>query len=150
MTSIHETDTTATLNQVALRTRPRIRAVLPEADHKLLQRHLVQCEEMRLPHWTLLAYVLHHKIMNTEPVAEFHAGDLVTGGCEVSYSVNGGPEQKALISHRARSGVGSGVILVASLLGATLIGMRVGQRAPLLREDGEILSLSVLDVTPPN
>ncbi|SMX48781.1 hypothetical protein [Maliponia aquimaris] len=150
MTRIHETDTAATLNQSGPRTRPRIRAVLPETDHQLLQRHLEQCEQLRLPGWTLLAYVLHHKIMNTEPVADFHAGDLVTGGCEVSYSVNGGPGQKGLMSHRTRSGFGGGVIPVASLLGATLIGMRVGQRAPLLREDGEILSLSVLDVTPPN
>ncbi|MFD2856245.1 hypothetical protein ACFSZS_17785 [Seohaeicola zhoushanensis] len=42
-----------------------------------------------------------------------------------------------------------GRILVASLLGATLIGMRVLQKTPLLRDDGEIDTVVVLDVTPP-
>ena len=42
-----------------------------------------------------------------------------------------------------------GRLLVASLLGATLVGMRVHQRAPLLRDDGEITTVVVLDVSPP-
>lgn len=42
-----------------------------------------------------------------------------------------------------------GQVLVASLLGATLIGMRILQRAPLLREDGMIDTIVVLDVKPP-
>ncbi len=150
MTSIHDIHTSATQNRFGPRTRPRIWSAIPRADHQQLQGHLEQCEQMRQPSWTLLAYVLHHKIMTTEPVSNLHARDLVTGGCRVTYSVNGGPEQTGLLVHRARSGLGSGVIPVSSLLGATLIGMRVGQRAPLLCEDGAIMSLSVLDVTPPD
>jgi hypothetical protein len=41
-----------------------------------------------------------------------------------------------------------GIISVASLIGATLIGMRKLQRAPLLRDDGEIETIVVLDVKP--
>ena len=41
-----------------------------------------------------------------------------------------------------------GHILVASLLGATLIGMRKLQKGPLLRDDGQIDTLVVLDVSP--
>ncbi|MBN7787539.1 hypothetical protein JYP51_21635 [Ponticoccus gilvus] len=55
----------------------------------------------------------------------------------------------------ARSGVLSmnptpvpGHILVASLLGATLIGMRKLQKVPLLRDDGQIEVVVVLDVHP--
>ncbi|KIQ70203.1 hypothetical protein Wenmar_01162 [Wenxinia marina DSM 24838] len=42
-----------------------------------------------------------------------------------------------------------GQVLVASLLGATLIGMRKLQKVPLLRNDGEISVVVVLDVKPP-
>ncbi len=55
----------------------------------------------------------------------------------------------------ARSGVLSmspapapGRILIASLLGATLVGMRKMQKVPLLRDDGQIETIVVLDVSP--
>lgn len=137
-------------NSFRLGARPRIRVPLPAADHLQLQRHLEDCESVDLPETNLLAYVLRDKIMMTEPVSNLHARDLVTGGSCVTWSVNRGPKQTGLLVHRARSGSGISVIPVASLLGATLIGMRVGQRAPLLFEDGTIMSVSVLDVTPPN
>ncbi|WP_323005442.1 hypothetical protein [Pseudorhodobacter sp.] len=154
MTSIHNTQPPHSQfrpgPRLAPLSRPRPRSVLPEADHQKLQQHLTCCQQSQLPIWTLLAYVLLNKIMTTEPVSDFHARDLVTSGCRVSYSVNGEPAQTGLLVHSARSEFGSGVIPVSSLLGATLIGMRIGQRAPLLCEDGTVMSLSVLDVLPPN
>ena len=150
MTSIHDTLSSSTDKRLGPKTRSRRRSILPEADHLQLQRHLELCEGLQQPAWRLLAYILHNKIMTTEPVGNLIARDLVTGGCCVTYSLDGGPGQTGLLVHRARSGSGSGVIPVSSLLGATLIGMRVGQRAPLLCEDDAIMSLSVLDVTPPS
>ncbi len=77
-------------------------------------------------------------------------GDLVAGGSFVTYSVGGGAATSGLLVHRARPGLlQSGVVPVASLPGATLIGMRAGQRAPLLCEDGSVKSLLVLDTVPP-
>jgi hypothetical protein len=150
MTSIQNTRIFGRDTYFGPRIPPRKRSILPETDHQKLQQHLGLCEGLRQPSWTLLAYVLHNKILTTEPIASLYARDLVTGGCHVTYSVNGGPRQTGLLVHRARSGSSSGVIPVASLLGATLIGMRVGQRAPLLSEDGAIMSVSILNVTPPN
>lgn len=43
-----------------------------------------------------------------------------------------------------------GHVLVPSLLGATLIGMQALQEVPLLRDDGNITSVVVLEVTPPS
>lgn len=137
-------------NQHGPRDRQRRRLVLPEADHAHLRRHLEHCEGMRHPASRLLAHLLRDKIMMTDPVSTPHARDLVTGGCRVTYCVNNAAARTGLLVQRARSGAGSGVIPVSSLLGVTLIGMRVGQHAPLLCEDGAILSFSVLDVTPPN
>ena len=130
--------------------RLRCRPVLPEADHQQLLLHLEVCEKNRGPSWTLLAYVLQNKLVNCEPVGTSVDRDIVTGGSFVTYSVGGGAATSGLLVHRARPGLlQSGVVPVASLLGATLIGMRTGQRAPLLCEDGSVKSLLVLDTVPP-
>lgn len=130
--------------------RLRQRPVLPEADHQHLLQHLEVCERNRGPSWTLLAYVLQNKLVNCEPVGTSVDRDIVTGGSFVTYSVCNGAPTIGLLVHRARPGIQKGgVIPVASLLGATLIGMRTGQRAPLLCDDGTIKSLLVLDTVPP-
>lgn len=130
--------------------RPRTRMALPETDYTQLLSHLTACEQNRGPGWTLLAYVLHNKIVNTEPVSAAHLPNVATGSSFVTYTVHDGPEQTGLLIHRARSDARTGVIPVCSLLGATLIGMQIGQRSPLLCDDGTILSLNVTDVTAPN
>ena len=130
--------------------RLRCRPVLPEADHQQLLLHLEVCEKSRGPSWTLLAYVLQNKLVNSEPVSTPVDRDIVIGGSLVSYSVGGGAPAHGLLVHRVRPGIQKGdVIRVASLLGATLIGLRAGQRAPLLCEDGSVKSLLVLDSVPP-
>lgn len=130
--------------------RLRCRPVLPEGDYQHLLLHLEACEKSRGPAWTLLAYVLQNKLANTEPVKTPVGQDIVTGGSLVSYSLGGGAPASGLLVHRVRPGVQQrDVIGVASLLGATLIGMRAGQRGPLLCEDGSVKSLLVLDTVPP-
>ena len=136
-------------NHPGPRTPPRKWAILPEDDHRQLQKHLEICESARKPGWAMLAHVLHHKIMTAEPVKSVPADGLVTGGCRVTFSVDGGPHQTGLLTQRARSGLGGCVIPVSSLLGATLIGMRVGQRAPLPSVDGTVCTVAVLDVAHP-
>lgn len=130
-------------------TRPNAGTPLPVADYRRLQHHLEQCEQSKDRGSSLLAYVLRDKIMMTDPVSNFHASDLVVGGSCVTYSVDRGPARTGLLAHRDRAAHGISVIPVASLLGATLIGMQVGQRAPLLFENGSIKMVSVEGVTPP-
>lgn len=150
MTSIHDFHSSKTNRRFGPKAWSRGQSVLPKADHLQLQRHLELCERLQQPAWRLLACVLHNKIMTSEPVANLYARNLVTGGCCVTYSVCGGPGLTGVLVHRTTLDSGSSVIPVVSLLGATLIGMRVGQRAPLLCEDGTIMSLSVLEVSMPN
>lgn len=134
-------------------TRPRVPrrkwAILPADDYRQLQRHLDLCESARPPGWAMLAHVLHHKIMTAEPVPTVRVNDMVTDGCRVTYSVDDGPPQIGLLTQRARSGLDNGVIPVFSLMGATLIGMRIGQRAPLPSVDGTVYTVTVLDVAYP-
>lgn len=122
---------------------------LPEADYEKLQEHLEDCECALRPNSKLLAYVLANKLMNTRPVSGVHRDDVVVGGSRVTYVIDQEVAQTGLLSHRARTGLSSGVIPVASLLGATLIGMRAGGRAPLLYEDGTIRKLFVTGVQRP-
>ncbi|MDX2482693.1 MAG: hypothetical protein QNK42_03440 [Pseudodonghicola sp.] len=149
MSSIHHTRLSGPANTLGPKARSRKWSILPEVDYRQLQHHLNQCESTGHPASPLLSHVLLHKLMTLEPVDNVYAGDLVTGGCQVAYSIDQNPALTGLLVHRARSGEASGVIPVSSLLGATLIGMRVGQRAPLLQEDGTIGTLSVLGVTHP-
>ena len=122
---------------------------LPAADYQELHSHLEECECAVRPGSKLLAYVLANKLMNTRPEDAVHHSDLVVGGSCVNYVVDGGVPRTGLLVHRAKAGLPGGVIPVASLLGATLIGMKIGQRAPLLFEDGSIGRLLVKDVKNP-
>ena len=67
-------------------------ALLPESDCNYLLEHLEICERDRGPSWALLAYVLHDKIVNTEPCREPIERDIVVGGSQVSYAAGGGAE----------------------------------------------------------
>ncbi len=130
----------------ALRNTP---LVLPEADYQKLQQHLDDCEGAVRPDATLLTYVLANKLMNTRPTMDVNCADLVVGGSSVTYRIDRGVNETAVLLHSSEATTKERVIPVATLLGATLIGMRVGQRAPLLHEDGTIGRLSVTAVTQP-
>jgi len=142
--------TVNTRSSAVPKSRFRDQSVLPEDDHRLLRCHLEICERSRAPSWTLLAYALQSKIFNTKAVLGPVGRDIVVGGSLVTYSVGGGEHETGLLVHRVQPGVPSGGnILVPSLLGATLIGMRTGQRAPLLCEDGTVNALFILETIPP-
>lgn len=93
-----------------------------------------------------LTRVLRQKIDTAQIVEGRIAGDVVTGGSRVIYALDDAAPQTGLLVHRARAGVLGGVIPVATLLGVTLIGMRVGQRAQILSGDGAVTSLFVSGV----
>jgi len=150
MSSIRQTRLSSSETPPDARARLRNRSILPEADYRHLQHHLNQCDSTAQTASPFLSHVILRKLTTRQPSADAQAGDLVTGGCQVVYSVDRHPAAIGLLVHRARAGGASGVIPVSSLLGATLIGMRVGQRAPLLHEDGTIGTLSVLGVTYPD
>ena len=65
-------------------------------------------------------------------------------GRHVSFMTTGGKARSGLLT--MVQGDDAGCIPVTSFLGATMLGMRKLQRVPLLREDGWIDTLVVLDV----
>lgn len=131
------------------RTRLRVGAVLPASDYNHLLEHLERCERDRGPSWTLLAYVLHDKIVNTEPCGGLETQDIVFGGSRVAYTVGGcrslgpagatGTTRNPAVGHHPR-----GVIA-----GGHPHRDADRQRAPLLCEDGTVTPLVVVDALPP-
>lgn len=126
------------------------RIVLTENECKRLKPHLENCRKRADGTSTLLSYVISTKLMNTEPVAGMHLADRVTGGCLVTFSINSAKPRSGVLVHEALPDSITSEIPVTSLLGATLIGMRAGQRAPLLKDDGTIQRLLVIAVAHPN
>ena len=118
-------------------------AVLKNADVVHLNHHLTQCEQNGC---SILAHILRQKIKAARrpigPVPE----DVVAGGARVIFAVKTAPAEAGLLVHRARYGAKGGVIPIASLLGVTLIGMRVGQTAPMPGLDGTVAMVTALGV----
>lgn len=130
-------------------TLPALTGGLPDVDRAQLQRHLRQCETARRPSSSLLTAALKRKISGARALGNARPDDAVTGGCVVSFSIDDGPLRSGLLVHRARPGVGGGVIPVSSVLGATLIGMRVGQDAAMVCDDGSRATVHVAQVEAP-
>lgn len=135
---------------VQLATSRRKYALLPNVDRQQLMRHLASCEAALEPSSPFLAPVIHNRIETSLPCGAEPPSDTVTSGCRATYSIDGGSAQTSLLTHNARIAIkDSGVIPVRSLLGATLIGLRVGQTVPMLCENGSIVRLTVLGVARP-
>ena len=149
MATVIATDQSPSTSRNVFRALGNTPTVLPQSDYHKLQEHLEDCDNATRPGSTLLAYVLANKLLNVRPVADLPYLDLVLGGTEVTYVIDGAAPSTGLLVHTARPGTPGGVIAVASLLGATLIGMRVGERAPLLNQDGSIVTLSVISAVQP-
>lgn len=99
------------------------------------------------PNPTILDGLLRHKLRAARGAPDPAPSTLVVAGSRVTYMISGEGARTGTLTMPAMPGPGR--ILVASLLGATLIGMRVLQKSPLLREDGGIETVVVLKVVPP-
>lgn len=117
-------------------------AWLTTHDLQILTQHLEHCRSDDNP---LLAGVLRWKIDIASTVYGDIPPDVATLGSHVTYMVTGGGAQRGrLVQHDSEDGA----IPITSLLGATLIGMRELDRAPLPRVDGSTLTLALLRVAP--
>lgn len=119
---------------------------LTRSDRTSLERLLHDRVMSETPYPVILTGFLRYKLRTAIPVREPAPVDLVTGGCHVYYMISGGGLQSGLLTFNAMHQVGA--IPIASMLGATMIGMRRRQRAPILREDGTVDTLVILDTSP--
>ena len=116
-------------------------------DDRLGIEHLLRHDgTSNSPNPPLLNGLLRHKLRISRRAPEPPSPDLIVAGCHVTYMISGEGARTGLLSMNPAPVPGH--ILVASLLGATLIGMRKLQKVPLLRDDGQIDVVVVLNVRP--
>lgn len=121
----------------AIRKIRPIEARLTGEDARRLQEHLGRCEDIGSGVYVLLGEFIRAKLADAVLVGPDEIDpDLATGYSQVVYAVGGGALQSKVLSHRDYVGTGQFVLSIRSLLGATLLGMKAGQCAPLLRADG--------------
>ncbi|MEQ8933169.1 MAG: hypothetical protein RIE24_03285 [Silicimonas sp.] len=117
--------------------------VLTRNDRLGIERVLREGELSHIAYPIILTGFLRHKLRTAGAAPDPVPDSLVTAGCLVTYMVSDSDIETEFLTFDPMPSVGS--IPVSSLLGATMIGMRRGQKAPLLREDGGIVSLVILD-----
>ena len=120
------------------------RVQLTRADRIGVERLLSLGLTEECPNPTLIEGFLRHKLRMARPAPELTPANLVVAGRLVSFMVNGGKARSGMLT--LVPGDDAGCISVTSFLGATMLGMQKLLKAPLLREDGWIDTLVVLDV----
>ena len=117
---------------------------LTTRDRVAIERLLRETGMQQAPNPALLKGLLRHKLRVSVCASEPPEVDLVRSGSVVTYMISGEGARSAVLAMHPRPGADQ--VMVGSLLGATLIGMRKLQKVPLLRDDGRIESIVVLDV----
>lgn len=119
---------------------------LTVGDRVSIERILSNRDRIKGRNALLLHGLLRCKLRISRGAPEPAPSELATSGRQITYMKSGGGAQTNVLAFSTCPF--PGIISVASLIGATLIGMRKLQRAPLLRDDGEIETIVVLDVKP--
>lgn len=110
---------------------------LTSRDYTLLEGHLYRLgEDGPQP---LLARLIRTRLSHARVVLTGDVdADVATGDSRVVISVDGRPDESRLLVHWDDSRVTGDTLRVATLLGVTVLGMRAGQEARLLRADGSL------------
>lgn len=119
-------------------TRMRLphRPILSADDYWQLQNHRRRFEELGTPRLLCLARLIRAKSSAARIVAiEDLPGDIVTGGALITYAITRQRPLTCRLYHWDYPARGHG-LPVGSFPGIALIGMSVGQRAPLVDDEG--------------
>lgn len=122
---------------------------LVEGDYLKMRQYVNDSDPTQDRALCLLTHVLRHRVSTSGVIRGPAPKTLAIGGATVIFAVDNKNAQQGVLSHEAKEAATDLVIPVRSLLGATLIGMQAGQRAPLLCESGRVASLWLLEVFHP-
>lgn len=123
--------------------------LLSEEDWWQLRQHLDGIDPSLDPGSCLLAHVLHYKLSTADLLLGPAPKGVANGGATVVFAIDNERARHGILRHQLTSFAEDSVIPTNSLLGATLAGMRIGQRAPLLCKNRRVASLWLLDVEQP-
>ena len=124
-----------------------IEAWLIDEDARRLREHLDRCDEIANGVYPLLGAFIRAKLADAVIGDPQQVGpDTATGYSLVVYSVDGLASRSQVLSHWPAPIRGGFGLSTCSLLGATLLGMKVGQRSLLLRADGTTGTVELLGI----
>jgi hypothetical protein len=124
-----------------------IEAWLIDEDARRLREHLDRCDEIDSGVYPLLGAFIRAKLADAVIGDPRQIGpDTATGYSLVVYSVDGLASRSQVLSHWPAPIRGGFGLSTCSLLGATLLGMKAGQRSPLLRADGTTGTVELLGI----
>jgi regulator of nucleoside diphosphate kinase len=118
---------------------------LTSKDYTLLEGHLLGFAETGPADGPMIPRLIRSKLAHARVVLTGDVDpDVATGNSRIAFSIDGlEPQQRALVHWSPDEG---DVVLVGSILGATLIGMRAGQRGAVPRADGSTAEIVLHEV----
>lgn len=124
--------------------------VLTKADRRALIDHIQRADKVGTGVFEILARLLGMKLLYATILDDGRIDPkAATGGARVTYAIDDAAPQTGRLFHYdefAEEDIG---IHVGSLLGATLIGMKVDTRVPFLQADGTFRRMHLLGVERP-
>jgi hypothetical protein len=124
-----------------------IEAWLIDEDARRLRGHLDRCDQIGRGVYPLLGAFIRAKLADAVIGDAQQAGtDTAFGYSLVIYAVDGLASRSQVLSHWPSPIRGGFGLSTCSLLGATLLGMKVGRRSPLLRADGTTGTVELLGI----
>jgi regulator of nucleoside diphosphate kinase len=111
--------------------------VLTSRDHALLEAWLMRALDSELEIDPVLIALVRAKLAAARIVLSGDVeADRARGGSRVVYTLDGGAPTAQLLAHWRPEAVAQSILPITSILGICLLGMRAGQRVPLVRRDG--------------
>jgi hypothetical protein len=137
---------TGSAHQLSFKAPPlKDRFQLTQSDRVGIERLLSLGLTAQCPYPALIEGFLRHKLRLSRPAPDPTPTNLVVAGRHVSYMITGGNARSGIVTFVPSKDVRS--IPVTTFLGATMLGMHKRQRMSVLREDGGIDTLVVLDIS---
>jgi hypothetical protein len=125
-----------------------VNCLLTKTDRRTLADHIQHADRIGTGVHVMLARLLGQKLLYAPVVEDDKIGaSIAASGSRVTYAIDELEARSGRLRHDDGHGLGQSGIPVATLLGATLIGMKAGARAPFLQADGSFRTVSLLDVS---
>lgn len=123
-----------------------VACLLTTADRREIEEHIQRADKIGAGVHVVLARLLSKKLLYASVQGDAPCPSTATGGSRVTYAIDDLPPHSGRLVHRNESAYGQSSIHVATLLGATLIGMTAGTQAPFLQANGSFRKVRLLSI----
>ena len=128
---------------------PRGECVLTSRDYTLLDAWLIRAVESEIEIDPVLIALVRAKLASARIVlSDDVEPDRARSGSRVVYSLEKDASISQVLAHWHDDAIADSILPVTSIVGVSLLGMRAGQRLPLIRSDGSLGGVSLEAVIP--